>query len=224
MRSPSLDSYRLVSSSLGLRVPALHALKRLAYVDHFYHLTAPLSRLRFPRLRSDLSFAEASEADFDEIARGLGALDPASRKDIVTRLLFRRRGFTACHVGRSAGGELVSMQWLLRPKDNLLLEAHFPRLYYPLREGEVMVENVFVYPRFRGLGVFPTVNHHVLEVARREGFRTCNAYIRKDNLPSLNGFLALGFQLQRLLTGYNLAGISWRNLEERGRREAPARP
>jgi hypothetical protein len=212
MRAPSLDSYRLITSSLGLRQPALYALKRLAYVDHFYHLTAPLSRLRFARLRTDLRFSQPTAADVDEIARSARGLDPASRKEIVTRLLFHRRGFSGCHVGRTAEGELVSMQWLVRPSENGLLEAHFPRLYYPLREGEVLLENVFIYPRFRGLGVFPTVNHHVLEVARREGFRVCNAYIRKDNLPSLNGFLAMGFQLQRLLTGFNVAGMCWRNL------------
>jgi GNAT superfamily N-acetyltransferase len=212
MAPSSLDTYRLVASTLGLRVPALFALKRVAYLDHFYHLTAPLSRLHFPRLRSDLSFAEATEADFAEIARGVDALDPAARKDVVTRLLFHRRGFPGCYVGRTAEGELVSMQWLLRPKDDPLLQVHYPRLYYPLRDGHVMLENVFVYPRFRGIGVFPTVNHHVVQVARREGFRACNAYIRKDNLASLNGFLAMGFQLQRLLTGYNLAGRSWRNL------------
>lgn len=208
----SLETCRLVTSSLGLRVPGVFALKRVAWVDHFYHLTAPLSRLRFPRLRSDLSVAEATEADFAEMARGLGALDPAARKDVVTRLLFHRRGFTGCHVGRNGGGELVSMQWLVRPRDNALLEAHYPRLYYPLRDRDVMLENVFVYPRFRGLCVFPTVNYHVVQVAQREGFQTCNAYIRKDNLTSLNGFLAMGFQIRRLLTGYNFAGRSWRNL------------
>jgi len=224
MRAPSLDTVRLVASSLGVRQPALYALKRLAYVDHFYHLTALLSRLRFPPLRSDLRFHEATRADLDEIARSGAGLDPASRKDIVTRLLFHRLGFTGCHVGRTAGGELVAMQWLVRPRENALLATHFPRLYYPLRDGEVMVENVFVYPRFRGLRVFPAMAHHVLEVARGEGFRVCNAYIRKDNLTSLNGFLGLGFQLQRLLTGFSLAGISWRNLEERGRRAATAGP
>jgi hypothetical protein len=212
MASSSLDNYRLVASSLGLRTPALFVLKRVAWVDHFYHLTAPLSRLRFPRLRLDLSFAPATEDDFDEMAQGLGALDPAARKDVVTRLLFRRRGFSGCYVGRSAEGDLVSVQWLVRPRENPLLQVQFPRLYYPLRDGEVMLENVFVYPRFRGIGVFPTVNHHVVSVARSEGFRGCHAYIRKDNLVSLNGFLSMGFQLQRLLTGYNLAGLSWRNL------------
>jgi hypothetical protein len=208
----SSSPWRLVLSRLGLGTPALFALKRVAWVDHFYHLTAPLARLRFPRLRSDLAFAPATEGDFAEMERGLDALDPAARKDVVTRLLFRRRGFSGCWVGRSAEGELASVQWLVRPRENALLEASFPRLYYPLRDGEVMLENVFVYPRFRGIGAFPTANHHLVSVARAEGFRGCHAYIRKDNLVSLNGFLAMGFQLQRLLTGYNLAGLSWRTL------------
>lgn len=222
MSTSTLDTWRFVAASLGLRRPALLALKRLGYVDHFYHLTAPLSRLSFGRVRDDLRFAQATAADLEEIARGVAGLDPEARKDVVTRLLFHRRGFTGCHVGRTQAGELASMQWLVRPAENALLAAHFPRLFYPLRPGEVMLENVFVYPRFRGLGAFGASNRHVVEVARREGFAHASAYIRKDNLASLNGFVAMGFQLRRLLTGYSLAGVSWRTLaggpgEPRGR-------
>ena len=54
--------------------------------------------------------------------------------------------------------------------------------------------------------------HHLMALARQEGFRLCNAYIRKDNIASLNGFLGLGFQIQKLLVGYNLGGFSWRTL------------
>lgn len=213
MAHSSLDTYRIVTSNLGFRVPALFALKRVAYLDHFYHLTAPLSRLRFPRLRSDIAFSEATDADFAEIARGIGALDaPAARRDVVTRVLFYRRGFRGSYVGRNGEGELVSLIWLLRPRDTPLIRAHYPRVYYPLREGEVLLENLFIYPRFRGIGALPTVIHHVVSVAQREGFRACSTYIRKDNLASLNGFLTIGFQLQRLLTGYNLMGAAWRDL------------
>lgn len=212
MIPPSLDTYRLVTSNLGIRIPAVYALKRLAYVDHFYHLTAPLARLRFPRLRTDIRFAQATADDFAEIERGIPALDAESRKEVITRVLFFRRGFSGCYLGRDGRGDVAAMQWLLRPRENALLQAHFPRIFYPLGEREVMTENVFIYPRFRGLGTFPTLKHHVLSVARNEGFLMCHSYVRKDNLVSLNGLLALGFQMQHLLTAYNLAGRSWRSL------------
>lgn len=212
MTAASLHTYRLVASNLGIRVPAQYALKRIVWVDHFYHLTAPLARLRFPRLRTDIRFAPATAGDFAEIERDLPSLDAETRKEVVTRVLFFRRGFSGCYLGRTERGELVSLQWLIRPRENALLRAHFPRLFYPLREREVMTENVFIYPRFRGFNVFPTVKHHVLSMAQEEGFRTCHSYVRKDNLVSLNGLLAVGFQLQRLLTGYTVAGVSWRNL------------
>jgi GNAT superfamily N-acetyltransferase len=218
METRPLDTWRLVTASLGLRQPALHALKRLGYVDHFYHLTAPLSRLRFPRARADLRFAPATPADFDEIARSVGEVAPAARKDLVTRLIFHRHGFAGGFLGRTASGELVSMQWLVRPRENPLLEAHYPRLFYPLRDDEIMLENVFVYPRHRGLGAFWASNRHLVELARSEGYRAASVYIRKDNIASLNGFLGMGFQLRQLLTGYNVAGFSWRNLARDGDR------
>lgn len=212
MVAGSLDTYRFVASNLGIRVPAAYALKRLAHVDHFFHLTAALARLRFPRLRHDIAFAQATENDLAEIVRGIPALDPDSRREVVTRVLFFRRGFSGCYVARNPRGEIVALQWLVRPRENALLQAHFPRTFYPLGEREVMTENVFIYPPYRGLGMFPTLKHHVLTKARDEGFRTCHSYVRKDNLVSLNGLLALGFQVQRLLTAYNLGGWSWRNL------------
>ncbi len=212
MHVASLHTYRFVASNLGIGIPALYALKRLAWVDHFFHLTAPLARLRFPRLRTDIHFSQATADDFAEIERGLPALDAESRREVVTRVLFFRRGFSGCYLGRTERGDLVAMQWLVRPRENALLHAHFPRIFYPLREREVLTENVFIYPRFRGFGTFPTLKHHVLSLARDEGFRTCHTYVRKDNLSSLNGLLALGFQVQRLLTAYSLLGRSWRNL------------
>ncbi len=212
MIATSLDRVRFVTSNLGVRTPALYALKRIAWVDHFFHLTAPLARVRFPRLRTDLRFAQATADDFAEIERGLPALDAESRRELVTRVLFFRRGFSGCYLGRTERGDLVAMQWLVRPRENPLLERHFRHVFYPLREREVLTENVFIYPRFRGLGTFPTLKHHVLSMARDEGFRTCHTYVRKDNIVSLNGLLALGFQVQRLLTAYSVLGRSWRNL------------
>jgi hypothetical protein len=206
----ALEDWQLVASSLGFRASAGLALKRLGWIDHFYHLVTPIERLRFPRLRSDLRFAEATEADFAEIVRGIGALDVASRKEVMARVLFRRRAPRGCTIGRDEQGALVSMQWLVRPADDAALQDWFRARYGPLRPDEVLIENIFIFPRFRAAGVFPTVNHEVLELARREGFRVCAAHIRKDNIASLNAYLDLGFRMRGLLTSYSLAGVSWR--------------
>ena len=203
---------RLVLTNLGFWTPARYALRRMGHIDHFYQMSAALRRLRFPRLRSDLRFTEASEADFDEIARGLKVLDLDSRREVITRLRFHRAGVPGCHVGRDARGELVSMQWLLRPRDAPALARACPGLYPSLGPDEVLIENIFVYPSYRGLGTFETVNHAVLDRAQREGFRVCHTFVRKDNVPSLNGNLDLGFRIRRLVTGFSVAGVSWRTL------------
>jgi hypothetical protein len=206
----AVEDLLLVASSLGLWATALFAATKVGSIDHFYRLAAPLERLHYARLRDDLRFAEATDADFAEMVRGLGELDAASRREVVSRIVFRRRAPRGCTIARNAEGALVSMQWLFRPADEAAKQAWFRARYASLRPDEVLIENIFIYPRFRAAGMFPTVNHGVLEQARREGFRTCAAYIRKDNVPSLNAYLDLGFRLQRLLTGYTLAGTSWR--------------
>ena len=163
----AIEDYRLVASSLGLRVPALHALRKLAWIDHFYHLVTPIERLRFPRLRSDLRFAEATEADFAEIVRGIGALDVASRKEVMARVLFRRRAPRGCTIGRDEQGALVSMQWLVRPADDAALQDWFRARYGPLRPDEVLIENIFIFPRFRVAGAFPTPDYSLAGVSWR---------------------------------------------------------
>ncbi len=208
----AFQDFLLVASSLGLGTSALLALGKLARVDHYYQLVAPIERLRYPRLRTDLRFTGATEADFAEMVRGLRELDVASRREVLSRVFFGRRAPRSCAIGRDGQGALVSMQWLFRPADGAALNEWFPNRYYPLRPDEVLIENIFIYPRVRAGGVFPTVNHNVLDDARREGFRRCAAYVRKDNVASLNAYLDLGFRMRRLLTAYSVAGVSWRAL------------
>lgn len=220
MPSHSLEELRLVASSLGLRLPALRVLKRLCSVEHVYCLTAPINRLRFPRLRADVGFALATAADFDEILEGIAALDALSRTELVARLLFFRHGFTSCYVGRNRAGRIVSLQWLIRPADNALLLKHLSRRRYLLGDDQVMIENIFIFPAFRGLGLFPTINDATLGAARREGFQICKAYVGKENVASLNSYFSLGFRIERLITGYHVAGRTFGTIP---RQAAPAR-
>lgn len=211
-----IEEYRLVASSLGLRAPAWQLLRKMCSVEHVYYLTAPIDRLRFPRLRSDIEFAHATERDLAESLQGLSSLDDVSRRDLVVRVLFFRHGFTSCRVGRNRDGQLVSLQWLIRPADNPLLEKYLRGRRYPLSEDQVMLENIFIFPPFRGFGVFPTVNHDTIGIAKRDGFRICKAYVGKDNVASLNSYFSLGFRIEKLLTGYHVAGRTWGTITDEG--------
>ncbi|ABS25415.1 hypothetical protein [Anaeromyxobacter sp. Fw109-5] len=219
----SLDEYRLVASTLGLRLPALHLLRKLLSVEHVYYLTVPMNRLRFPRIRTDIDFALATEGDFEEILQGLPAQDARSRTELVARLLFYRHGFSSCHVGRNRARQIVSLQWLIRPADNPLLEKYLRRRRYLLSEHQVMIENIFIFPAFRGLGLFPTVNHATISVAMREGFQICKAYVSKDNVASLNSYFGLGFRIEQLITGVHLAGGTWGTIGPQAAAAAPRR-
>ena len=213
MLNTRLKKYQFIISNLGIWVPAKFFLKKILYLDYFYFLTAPLKKVE-PGIRilSDIQIAEARNEDWAMIVDGLKLLDSNERREVIVRLLFYQKGFYSCYIGRNESGDIVSLQWLIRPNDNHLIERHFNDFFYPLNEKQVIVENIFVYPKYRGLGVFTTVNHLLLEKAREEGFRRCHAYIQKGNIASLNGFMKLGFQVKKLLRSYNVCGFSWRNL------------
>jgi len=213
MFNTRLKKYQFIISNLGIWLPAKFFLKRILYLDYFYFLTAPLKKVE-PGIRilSDIRIAEARNEDWTTIVDGLKQLDDNERREIIVRLLFYLKGFYSCYIGRNGNGDIVSLQWLIRPEDNQLIEKHFNDFFYPLNKKQVMVENVFVYPKYRGFGVFTTVNHLLLEKAREEGFLFCLAYIHKGNITSLNEFMKLGFQIKKLLRTYALCGFSWRNL------------
>jgi L-amino acid N-acyltransferase YncA len=213
MFNTRLEKYQFILSNLGIWVPAKFFLKRVLYLDHFYFLTAPLKKVETGlRILSDIQIAEARNEDWTMIVDGLKQLDGNERREIIVRLLFYLKGFYGCYIGRNESGDIVSLQWLIRPEDNHLIQKYSNDLFYPLNKKQVMVENIFVYPKYRSLGVFTTVNHRLLEKAREEGFLHCHAYIQTGNIASLNEFMKLGFHVKKLLRSYNLCGFSWRNL------------
>ena len=214
-----LQKLKFLVTHLGLRGTTKILLRRLFSVDHFYFLTVPLRRVHNCRTRSDITLSRATEEDWEQILSGLGDLDADTRTNLLSRHAFYREGFRHCYIGRTRTGTIVSVQWLIRPDENDVIRSKFRRMFYPLKSEQVLIENIFIFPESRGYGIFTTVNCLLLNLAREEGFQACTAFIRKDNLPSLNEFMKIGFQMQKLITAYNFCGFSWRQLDHRWYKE-----
>jgi ribosomal protein S18 acetylase RimI-like enzyme len=68
------------------------------------------------------------------------------------------------------------------------------RTYVPLARDEVFVFDLYTRPAFRRQGIQGVLLRHMLELARRRGYKRALSLVMVNNVPSLNLHSKLGFQ------------------------------
>ena len=197
-------------SALGPRSIMSVLARKLVDVNHYYVMCRRVV-YDSPAVRSRLDFSlnKASESDMEDIAEFMRDTDPASYMELLIRLQFYRDGFHDCYVARAPSGELAHIQWLVFPGDRAVNTRSFRRIYCPIGNGWVLMDNSFCFPRYRGLGLFPSVTARLMAIAGEAGCRSCVTYVRKDNLASLNEMTKLGFKFTKLI--HELTFLGFRN-------------
>jgi len=187
---------------------------RVLSVDHYYVLRKnlmeePGEACTLPAAR--MPVAPITERDIAAILDSLASCTPAEKRDVLAYLFFYQNGFKNCYVMRR-DNQVAYMQTLILPEDNALLTGRYRGKFYPLKETQVMLENVFTFLPFRGLGCLESGTRQLLELARRKGYRSAVCYIRKDRIVSLNEFVRMGFRITKLVPEYKILGRVWREL------------
>ncbi len=77
-------------------------------------------------------------------------LTPQDRHDINVRLMMLTTGISGCHVGLDLSGVPRYIQWLVGPEENDRLQKAFHGWLPELSPEEMLVENLYVHPSFRG--------------------------------------------------------------------------
>jgi len=130
----------------------------------------------------------------------------------MIRIYFYLAGFKNCYVARDKHGRICYIQWIVYPDENEYLKRWFREDFYLLNENQVMIENAFTFPRYRGLGLLSSVTMDLLGKAEGRGYRSIVAHIRKDNFAPLNEFISLGFKIRNLVKEYKFLGLVRRTL------------
>lgn len=204
--------YLYVFGNLGIKWTLLLFLKRIFFIDRFFCLRLNLVALREDlRVRSDIVIDRCKIEDFQKILNEIEEYDRLSRKQILAGYLFFKRGYHGCYLGKNQQGEIVSMQWLLRPDDNKTTLKSRNRTMPILKKNEVCIENLYIFPKYRNVGFFTTLNMLILKIAKEEGYSICYSFIHRKNIKSLSCFLNIGFQIRQLVDSYNFFGFSWRS-------------
>jgi hypothetical protein len=202
-----------LASLLGCRAAFKLLRDNLARINHYYILSCKLAGLNLTNTtKRELSIQLLDNGDLESIVKNVGSMDAYSRKDIISRLLFYKSGFRNCYAAKTTDGKVAHIMWLIYPRENPLIQKNFRRKFYPLKDDEVMIENAFTFPAFRRRGVFPTVMAGLLDIAANDGYKTAIAYVRKDNIASLNEVTKFGFRINKMVKEYKVLGVATRTL------------
>jgi GNAT superfamily N-acetyltransferase len=139
----------------------------------------------------------ASREAFKKISARLNEESGQDVFEILRRVSFYERGFDACYFASTNSGEVCHMAWLLSASHNNLIQSQYPPGMSKLEEDEVLLENIFTFPRYRGKGIMTSVTIFLADLARKQGFRRVMAYVDIENKASLKGFLRAGFYSYR---------------------------
>lgn len=208
-----IKQFLFALTHLGCKNTLRYLVRNIFVIDHYYILYLNLSSLKMPtRNRFNYSLNAADESDFKFLIDKLPHLALHARKEIVARLFFRQTGFKHCYFAKTPNGQPAYMQWLIYPDENEIITKHFQYRFYPLKANQVMLENAFTFPRFRGLGLLPCVSAELLTIAKNQGYKNAILYIKKNQITSINEFLNLNFKIRKIVRECKLFGITKRML------------
>lgn len=143
----------------------------------------------------EYSLQPASKQDMEEILHRSRSDGKESVHELLQRKWFYESGFHNCYVARACdAGELSHLDWLISAEDHNVVSQGFQGRLPRLGEGEVLLENVFTFEKYRGKGIMASVIAELCEIAGGKGFKRMLAYVRDDNVPALKGFERAGFK------------------------------
>jgi hypothetical protein len=198
---------------LGFRSLFVILLKRFFYIHHVLIMKMNLTTFR-PRSFERIPAGELCLLTPDDIPKLLSAvpsLGEEDRKELMARIHFYNLGFSKLY-GIKTEGQIAYVQWLITDEDNPVIRKHYQRLFFELKPGQALLENVFTFPQYRGRGYLRFGSEQLLVKARELGFQTVIAYIRIDKITTFNEFANMGFRFANLLRIIQVFGFIRRKL------------
>ena len=118
--------------------------------------------------------------------------------ELVNRLRFCEQGVEVPYVARSDSGDAIYLQWLVSDGDQHLLHKAMPHLFPVLADGEFLVEGAYTFAAFRRMGVMSDGMYQLVANAQALGATSVLTYVSFENVGSLRGCAAVGFELDHV--------------------------
>ena len=125
---------------------------------------------------------------------------------VMLRIMTSEAGTVALYAATDEHGEPAYAQWLTRAGDQAAVHEHSPGRYPLLHEDEALLEGAYTFVRFRRMGMMADGMSQLLHIARDGGCAAAYTYVEDDNVPSLRGCAAVGFDLDHVRHNHRRLG------------------
>ena len=168
------------------------------YTKLFLGLRADLSELPDVRpAKEPIRMEQRDPRSFDGFRRELAKVDGNDYVEVLYRVWSCNAGVQRLYAA-DVDAEPAYAQWLVRHRDQHLIDEHIPGRYRPLADDEVLLEGAYTFAAFRRMGMMADGMAQLLRIARDEGANAAITYVGADNPPSLRGCASVGFRLDHV--------------------------
>jgi hypothetical protein len=137
------------------------------------------------------SLGERHGGDLSEGKSGKQRISPRAGE----RKGFYECGFRDCYAARTTDtGELCFVAWLISARDGNLVNRGFKSRFPSLEEDELLLDNCYIFEKYWGNSIMPSVLVELWELARSKGFKRMITYVRQNNLASLRALKKPGLR------------------------------
>ena len=98
------------------------------------------------------------------------------------------------------------IQWAFDSSHNDFITHFFKGRFPRLKQGEVLLENAYTHPHYRGQGVMPVAMSLIADIIAARGAREVMTFVETTNIPSLKGCTRAGFQPFMIRKDLSLCG------------------
>ncbi len=189
-------------------------LSRLYSVSNYYVMKVNLKTLNeYPLKRHPLGeLSLLTQDDLLTIKKSIKNYDWPDTRDLLSRIQFYESGFHNCYVMK-VNDKIAFIQWLIYPDENRIIKKNYRNIFYEVHDSQVIIENAFTFPEYRGYGYLSYVSRLLLNKAGEQGYKSAIGYVKYNNIISLNEFFRMGFKITESLREIKFFFTIRRNLK-----------
>jgi Acetyltransferase (GNAT) family len=198
--APHLQKWHAVFKLLRSAIPSvlvsltIREIWRPTYANEFFYgfyFDLPQG-YKAPKTPSPLTVRKFEQDDFFRLVTVRGSSTPSDLKKLIELKIQLLEGIPTCYGGFTMEGAPCCICWLVDYAAQDKLRSFFKARLPDLKPGEMLCENIYTRPDYRGNSLMAHLTFALFEIASGRGARRALAYVSTENAPSLHGIKKIG--------------------------------
>ena len=137
-------------------------------------------------------FNQSDFAYFDNLIKTI----PVDRDTylLYNRLNLMKTDLKACYIGVTDDNTRCYIIWMINSDENDNLRKIFGNFFPLLKEDEILLEDVYVTKKFRGVSIYTNATSLVCEIAKKAGKHRAITFVDEKNASAIRASQKIGFK------------------------------